>query len=267
MRDKLNQFIENLNGQFVEVSSKEAIYQCMDLAYVWVFSLGFPKATIQNQYAYQVFTAPKDITYQYFDVIANTPNGIPLDGDLVVWKGGTAGHIAIALDGGTTSKFRCFEQNNPLGTNAHIGEKFYTNVLGWLRPKFTNGASWIKSYLSEKSIDISNEGDARGRLNEVFTEAIKFDEADSARKQAQDKLAEANGEITRLNDENKHLKGDLISVGNENIDLKRAVADRDATIYRLQQQIPAVTPPVAPPSKSVWYNRLIELLLSVFKGR
>jgi len=38
MRDKLNQFIDNLNGEFVEVSYNKAIYQCMDLAYNWVFA-------------------------------------------------------------------------------------------------------------------------------------------------------------------------------------------------------------------------------------
>jgi hypothetical protein len=135
MKDKLNQFIDNLNGQFVEVSYKDAIYQCMDLAYVWVFCLGYPKATIQHTYAHQVFTEASDLTKQYFDIIPNTADGIPQDGDLVIYKGGTAGHIVIALGGGTTSKFMAFEQNSPLGTNAHVSEKSYSNCLGWLRPR------------------------------------------------------------------------------------------------------------------------------------
>lgn len=78
MEEKLNQFVDNLNGQFVEVSSKSAEYQCMDLAYLWVFCLGYPKATIQNQYAYQVYTNPKPITKEYFDIIPNTPEAIHL---------------------------------------------------------------------------------------------------------------------------------------------------------------------------------------------
>ncbi len=137
MKDKLNQFIDNVNGQFIEVSYKDALYQCMDLSYLWIFTLGFPKATIQHLYAYQVFTEVSDLTKQYFEVIKNTPEGIPQDGDLVVWGTGMgpAGHIAIALGGGTTSTFKCFEQNAPLGTNAHIGQRNYNNVLGWLRPK------------------------------------------------------------------------------------------------------------------------------------
>ena len=135
MKDKFNQFVDNVNGQFVEVSYKKALYQCMDLAYLWVFCLGLPKATIQHLYAYQVYTNPTDLTKKHFDLIPNTPNAIPKDGDLVVLKGGTAGHIVIALSGGTTSSFKCFEQNNPLGTNAHIQSRSYKNVLGWLSPK------------------------------------------------------------------------------------------------------------------------------------
>jgi len=135
MTDKLNQFISNLNGQFVEVSNSSNEYQCMDLAYLWVFCLGYPKATIQHLYAYEAFTKPSDITYKYFDLIPNTPEFIPIDGDICVFKGGVAGHIAIALGGGTTSKFRRFEQNNPIGTNASVNERGYTNMLGVLRPK------------------------------------------------------------------------------------------------------------------------------------
>lgn len=135
LTNKLNQFIANLNGQFVEVSYKETIYQCMDLVYAWVFCLDYPKATIQHQYAYEVFTKPNDLTYRYFDLIPNTPDFIPQDGDICVFSGGVAGHIAICLGGGTTNKFWRFEQNNPLGTNASINERGYTNMLGVLRPK------------------------------------------------------------------------------------------------------------------------------------
>lgn len=108
----------------------------MDLAYLWAFCLGYPKATIQNQFAYQVFTNPKPITREYFDLIPYTPGAIPLEGDLVVWGNsyGPAGHIGIAIEG-TASTFRVFEQNNPTGTNASVRQRNYNHVLGWLRPK------------------------------------------------------------------------------------------------------------------------------------
>lgn len=137
MRDKLNQFILDIQGQFVEVSDRINIYQCMDLAFLWVLCLGYPKATIRHLFAYQVYTEPTDLTRQYFDLIPNTPDFIPQDGDITVFTGGTAGHIGIALGGGTISTFNNFEQNWPIGTNASVRARNYNTpkLIGVLRPK------------------------------------------------------------------------------------------------------------------------------------
>lgn len=140
MKDKLTQFILNLQSQFVEVSDRTNTYQCMDLAYLWVFALGYPKATIQHLYAYEVYTKPTDLTRQYFDLLPNTATFIPQDGDIAVYDktaSNIAGHIGVALGGGTISSFRCFEQNYPVGTNAVVRIRDYNTprLLGVLRPK------------------------------------------------------------------------------------------------------------------------------------
>lgn len=140
LKDKLNQFIINLNGQWVEVSDRTNIYQCYDLAANWVIALGIPKSTIQHLYAYEVYTKPNANTRDYFDLIPNTATFIPQDGDIAVFDktpGNIAGHIGIALGGGTTKSFNLFNQNAPLGSNAHIASYNYNNpkLLGVLRPK------------------------------------------------------------------------------------------------------------------------------------
>ena len=135
MKDKLNRFIENVQGNFVEISYHKAIYQCMDLAYAWVFALDIPKSTIQHLYAYEVYTKPRSITKKYFDLIPNTPEFIPQAGDLAVWKVAVAGHIGVATGEGDVNFFKVFEQNNPLGSNAQVHNRSYVNVIGFLRPK------------------------------------------------------------------------------------------------------------------------------------
>jgi hypothetical protein len=139
MKEKLNQFILNTQGHFQEVSYNKAIYQCLDLVYEWVFVLGFPKSTIQHLYAYEVFTKPNKQTHEYFDIIKNTPDFIPQDGDIGVFNktaSNIAGHIGICLSGGNINNFPFYEQNAPLKTPAHITQyKTYTNFLGVLRPK------------------------------------------------------------------------------------------------------------------------------------
>ena len=164
LTDKLNQFVSNTIGQFVEVSDSSNEYQCMDLAYLWVFCLGYPKATIQHLYAYEAFTKPTDLTYKYFDLIPNTPEFIPQDGDIGVFKGSVAGHIVVCLGGGTTSKFKRFEQNNPIGTNASINDRGYTNFLGVLRPKVFE----VKEPLNYRGYDIHNDDSNRVAIDKMI---------------------------------------------------------------------------------------------------
>lgn len=143
MEDIFNTFLANIPDQAIEVSDKSNIYQCMDLAYLWTMVLRFPKATIQHQYAYQVFANASDLTRQYFDIVANTPTGIPPKGALVVFdKTSTniAGHISISNGVGTTNTFQSVDQNWAGVQKARMVTHNYDNpkVLGWLIPKLPN---------------------------------------------------------------------------------------------------------------------------------
>lgn len=147
MKEKLKIFIENIKGQFVEISDKGNIYQCLDLAYAYIFTLGIPKASIQRLYAFQVFTAPNDLTKKYFELFVNTPEFVPNAGDLAVWDNsvGIAGHIAVCTGNGDTKTFEVFEQNNPLGSYATVRYRNYTGVIGFLRPKQPDTIPVLKS--------------------------------------------------------------------------------------------------------------------------
>jgi len=134
---KLQQLIENVLNQSIEVSDKSNSWQCMDWAYCWVFCLGYPKATIQQAKAYQVYTSPRDITKQYFDLIPNTPDFVPIAGDLAVWgtSVGPAGHIAVCDNGSTKTKLITWDQNwNGVQKVIKVSHT-YDGVIGFLRPK------------------------------------------------------------------------------------------------------------------------------------
>lgn len=143
-----DQFFANVNGQRVEISDSTNTFQCMDLAYAYVFCLGFPKATIQRLYAKDVYLQASDLTRQYFDVIQDSLSGMPQKGDIVVFNNknsnGTAfnvaGHIAICIDA-TLSSFRSLDQNWNAGQfSTTITHNYNTPyVLGWLRPKISGG--------------------------------------------------------------------------------------------------------------------------------
>lgn len=143
IEQKFNQLLANIPNQKIEVSDSSNVYQCMDLAYLWVFVLCYPKETIQHRYAYEVFTKASLTTIKYFDLIPNTPKGVPSVGDLAIFNKGTgigiAGHIAIVAKKPVgimefTSLDQNWRQMQPPTLTVHN----YNKVLGWLHPRVVN---------------------------------------------------------------------------------------------------------------------------------
>jgi len=133
---QVDDFVTKWNGTYVEVAGTSARNQCVDLANLYIRDvLHFPIIEWTNA---KDFPSKGGNNYTW---IANTPTGVPEEGDLVVW-GGTYGHIAIFIEGDVNS-FRSFDQNYPTGSPCHIQNHNYTSpqVLGWMRPKVTQPAT------------------------------------------------------------------------------------------------------------------------------
>lgn len=122
----------------VEVNDSTNVYQCMDLLYAWLDFLKIPRDTIRHLLAYQVWTEPNDLTIKYFEMIPNTPSGIPPVGSLVVFStaiGGSAGHIAIGTKDSTINNAVTYDQNFGTDKTCRIVSHGYSAVLGWLKPR------------------------------------------------------------------------------------------------------------------------------------
>lgn len=106
-------------------------FQCMDLVHqyaVEVVGVDIPAAP-----------AAKDVWLKEtpgYTKIPNTPTGVPLKGDIVIWGVGVGayGHIAV-FEKGDINTFTSFDQNWPVNSLCHFQQHNYTGVLGWLRPK------------------------------------------------------------------------------------------------------------------------------------
>lgn len=131
-----DEFIAKYTNQPVDF---DGVYpnQCMDLMHSYVYEvLGLTdRKLLAHPCAYQVFT---DFTEaQYFDKIANTPEGIPQKGDIILFNKTSSnpyGHVCIFVEG-TASKFKSFDANYPTGSLPHIQDHTYGYCLGWLRYK------------------------------------------------------------------------------------------------------------------------------------
>jgi cell division protein FtsB len=263
MEDKVINFISNLNGQFVEVSSKSALYQCMDLAYLWVFVLGFPKSTIQQGTASEVWTNANEVTRQYFELIPNTKEFIAKAGDIFVITKNSAypyGHIGIVVEG-TLNRLKRFEQNFPTGTNAHIEDRTYANITGFLRPKnviIAGVPQWLNTLLQEINLNIQNESEIRV----IFDKAKRYDDEVKVLKSqvvsANETLADKALEVSSLTSKNESLtsqvddlnklytnakserdtfswENDKIKIENES--LKEAVTTKETQINDLKKEL------------------------------
>ncbi len=122
-------FMGILNGEYKETAGTDAKNQCVDLANAYIkYVLGFPIIEWTNAVDF-----PSKADPVQYDWILNTLTNVPVEGDLMVWKG-AIGHIAVFIEGNTL-RFTSFDENYPTGSPCHVQEHSYLNVLGWLHPK------------------------------------------------------------------------------------------------------------------------------------
>lgn len=136
MNDKFNQWFAQVDGKPIESEDPTNLDQCFDLAFNWCDFLNIPRDSIRHFRAYQIFTDPNPDTTDFWEMIANTPTGVPQVGDLIIWgtQVGVSGHVAIFKEG-DSSQFTSEDQNWAGLQKAHLTKHSYNGVIGWLRAK------------------------------------------------------------------------------------------------------------------------------------
>lgn len=123
----VQQFFDKYNNQGIDYDGYYGD-QCVDLAQQYNQEVvGGPRLTGN---AVDIFTTyPKD----FYDKITNTPDGVPQEGDIMIWGTsiGQYGHIAVFKDG-DQNQFTSFDQNWPANSVCHFQAHNYSGVLGWL---------------------------------------------------------------------------------------------------------------------------------------
>lgn len=117
---------------------KYASIQCFDLANDYSVNLIGGKAFV-GMSAYEIYTNfANQPSKELYERIPNTPEFVPIKGDIMVWGQslGKHGHVAICNGEGDTTWFNSYDQNwtgnnDPVTLIKHN----YNHVLGVLRPK------------------------------------------------------------------------------------------------------------------------------------
>jgi hypothetical protein len=172
------ELLEVYNGQYIEIAGTDARNQCVDLANAYIkYVLRLPIIEWTNAKDFPSKAGPD---YEY---ILNTPTGVPVEGDLVVWGGNKWGHIAIFIEG-NDKRFTSFDENWSVGSSyCCVVEHNYNSplpVIGWLHPK--NPPVLLDKELSQCVIDRNAHWDfiinVAGKLGVETSQTIILAEID-----------------------------------------------------------------------------------------
>lgn len=194
----LQEFVTKYNGKGIDYDGHYG-FQCVDLYRKYVQEvLNYPQSP--------GVSGAKDIwnsyLQEYFTRVANTPDGIPEPGDIMIWGDtyGPYGHVAVVTKA-TLTTFTCFSQNDPTGSLC--GEKLYRTykpVLGWLHPKTPS--------TSYRGYDLTNVDS----MKVCVDQQIKVVEGQLIDKQQYESI---KGQLTEVKTQNDNLSSELGSVRGE----------------------------------------------------
>ena len=180
-----DEFIRQYYGTTIDFDGAAGV-QCVDFAKLYLqrvfdippFSVGSAKNYYLKFDQYPSFSSK-------FHRIANTPELIPLKGDLCVWDGtyGSGnGHVAVASGEGDTRRFSSYDVNWN-GKAMKLVEHSYNSFLGVLRPDdrepITAGGSYYPACdpdyysIADALVSVGADGSYRNRRKIAEKNAIR----------------------------------------------------------------------------------------------
>jgi len=246
----LTDFIAKYNGKYIDF---DGVYgaQCMDLMHQYVVEvLGIADPNVLSAPAAVDLYNNFDNIYGHedFDLIANTVNNVPLEGDIIVWDIYTYGHVAIFVDG-DPDKFNSFDQNYPIGSPCHLQNHDYNGVSGWFHPKgvmvevpsqtFENLVR--KSTIYDKvctSLGVGdNETVVLAEIEKLKTCEQGIIDKDKQLNDAQTKIADMDKQLKDLQDQHAILVDENSKLSEEATTQKKTIQDQGFQISQLSVQI------------------------------
>lgn len=129
MEEKYTQFFNLLNNELGTYAD-----QCVAVANLWSRYIGGPLLTGNA-------IDLKQNASDFYDWIDNTPDNFPVQGDIAVFgapygliNGVYKGHTGV-VEVADANLMHILEENDPIGSSAHLSTYNYIGCLGWLHPK------------------------------------------------------------------------------------------------------------------------------------
>jgi hypothetical protein len=163
LQEFLNKYLGKTKGY---PDDSQYLGQCLSIVKLYIkecFGINPPPSGTNSAYGYwSNFPNPLG---EVFDKVENTPDLIPQEGWIAIWKPWTSniyGHIAIVASGSTTGTLKNYAQNWTSKV-FQLESNRYTNVVGFLKPikvleedMITDEQKRILDFIGDRS-----EGDVR----------------------------------------------------------------------------------------------------------
>ena|ERR1035437_6696881 len=241
------EFLTKYNGQYIDYDHAYS-NQCVDLMNQYladVLGITNPIQVFPGATAFQIYTNAND---SRFDKIANTPTGIPSDGDIIFWNTGvgSAGHVAIFISG-TANSFTSFDQNWPVNSPCHTQGHTYANVAGWLHYKNTpTDSQTIILGQSDAFIAIctklnlpANRDIVLGEIEKLLTYEDQIIQKDKQLSDAQTQITDLTQQVTDKANTLKDLQtqlADLTTKVNQEVDANKILSNQIAELKQTTGQ-------------------------------
>lgn len=259
--------------------------QCMDLMHQYVYDvLGLTdRKLLAHACAYQVFS---DFTEsEYFDKIANTPEGVPQKGDIVLFNKTASnpyGHVCIFISG-TANKFKSFDANYPTGSLPHVQDHTYGYCLGWLRAKDTATIQILKSQF-EELVRKSTIADEVGKIlkkeinldvivgevkrlvtleDQVVEKDRKISELQVAHDELHKQLVSVTAKYVALSDQHEETVTQLNDLTEKTKDNTKSMEEMGVTIQTLTMQVESYKNQAQLPIYTGWKQFIVEILKKI----
>ena len=253
-------FITKYNGQYVDF---DGVYgaQCMDLLHIYcVEVLGITDGSVlASPTAADVYdNFPSVNGHDLFDQTANSPTGVPQEGDIMFWGTAPSGHVAIFISG-DQNNFTSFDQNYPTGSPCHAQAHTYANVLGWLRYKGTNTNQTILNQSDAfiwgcTTLNIAANPDLfKAELNKLIA-------IEDAAPQKDKQLSDAQSQITFLQQQMAALQVQHDALQKQIDDQSKTIDTQDAQIQTLDQNIKDLQTQLNKPVLTGWKLFIFKLI-------
>jgi cell division protein FtsB len=277
----IEDFIIKWNGKYIDF---DGVYgpQCMDEMHQFCTEVlnitdGSVLASPSAKELWNTFPTVKG--HELFEQIANTPTGIPQEGDIMLWTNGTYGHVAEFVEGDDTS-FRSFDQNYPTGSPCHVkNHPNYTGVAGWLRFK-KNATQTIEAELVKCTFDRNSHWNFLIKIADILQKPISEDVIipemerlvrleDTARQKDKQiatqssQIAELGIKLQTLQESNEKLALDNQVIQNTVTQQQKLLGQQDTSITELKADIETLKKQIVAPVYKGWKKALIDIIKKI----